>query len=358
MRIGIDGIPLAIPFPCGSKHYAEQLLNNLAQLDKKNEYIIFSQKNVLIPIQKNFHLWKIPTYIPILKRQFFISYFVRKTKIDIFHNLEPFGSNFLDKTKVITTIHDLDLNYTYPLIKYPVNRIYCEYLMRQTLNNTDFFITDTKFISEKLINKITKKNVAKITKTIPLSHDSSFIWTNQVREKKILAMGDLAPRKNIVRVIEAFSYISKKYGYSLTIITSTIKAKRHFEALVKLLAPNKKINVYVNVSTSELVCLYNMATCFIFPSLYEGFGLPILEAMACGCPVITSNRGAMKEIAGDSALLVNPESTNEIYQSMERLICNPQLLETFSKKGLKRASTFSWTKTADETYKVYKSIYK
>ena len=110
------------------------------------------------------------------------------------------------------------------------------------------------------------------------------------------------------------------------------------------------------IGPTDLVYFYNLAEVFLFPSLYEGFGLPVLEAMACGCPVITSNISALPEVVGDAAILVNPYSVEEISTAMEKVLTNKTLRLELAEKGLKRAREFSWKKNARETLELYKKV--
>ena len=112
------------------------------------------------------------------------------------------------------------------------------------------------------------------------------------------------------------------------------------------------------IPDNELEWMYLNASLFVFPSLSEGFGLPILEAMSCGVPVITSNYGAMAEVAGNAALLVNPYNIDEIAEAMYKVLTDQKLKEDLIKKGLERAKQFSWEKTAKETLEVYKEVYR
>jgi len=112
------------------------------------------------------------------------------------------------------------------------------------------------------------------------------------------------------------------------------------------------------VSQEKLPCLYRNADLFVFPSLYEGFGLPVLEAMACGTPVITSNTSSLPEVAGDAAVLVDPYSVEDIADAMERVLTDPDLRTELSRKGKERAKQFTWEKCARETLKVYEEVYR
>lgn len=366
MKIGIDGLLLTISNPCGTKLYAEQLLTNLAKIDKKNQYLIFASKKVVIPKHDNFQLIKIPSYIPIFKRQFFLASYARRYKVDVFHYLEPYGAVFFHHPNTITTVHDLDLDFTYPKFGNQANllkRYYYEIARRGVVNSSQTFITDSNSIAKELnLHLISIKKRAKIN-MIPLAADTRFKVLPNLKNPKnnyFLCMGDFAPRKNILRIIEAYSMLPTRLRatHKLKIITSSNILKK---AILEKIALRKDISSFEmleNVSLITLIKLYNKACVFLYPSLYEGFGIPILEAMACGCPVITSNRGAMKETAGNAAYLINPESTQEISKAMKNIAQNSRLFKNLRLKGLKRTRMFSWKKTAKKTLKAYEKTIK
>ena len=172
----------------------------------------------------------------------------------------------------------------------------------------------------------------------------------------ILFVGTIQPRKNIARLIEAYSmldnkdlelYVVGKPGWMFEDIYKTPK-KFGIENRVKFLD---------KVSDSELVELYKKAECFVLPSLYEGFGLPVLEAMKYGCPVITSNVSSLPEAGGDAALYVDPQSARDIKDKIEQLLGDKKLREDMIKKGYEQVKKFSWEKTARETLKVLEEVY-
>lgn len=361
MKIGIDGNPLTTPFPCGTKSYAQNLLENLARIDKKNEYVIFATKKVEIPNQKNFRLVKLPNLFPILKKQILIPFFVKKERVDVFHNLEPYGSIFLNHPKIITTVHDLRLNTTYPFLsKYLLNRLYCELTRKINFRKTKKFVTDSKTIKVELYKLLKDERNSKI-EVVYNGYDKKFTGFNNTKTKNgILCMGDFAIRKNISKMIEAYSILPQeiKNKHILKIIASTKEAGYNFLKLAHKYKIRKFVKIYTAVSDSRLIELYNNSFVFIYPSLYEGFGIPILEAMACGCPVVSSNYGAMEEIAGNSAYLLNPRSTTQISNAMQKIINSPKLKNKLKRKGLARAKMFSWEKTARKTLELYNEVYQ
>ncbi len=181
-----------------------------------------------------------------------------------------------------------------------------------------------------------------------------------ISKKYILFVGTLQPRKNLLRLIEAFAQVLKKKnmpdGLQLVIVG---KKGWLFEEILS--APEKfsisdRVKFLDFVSDEELPALYKNALCYVLPSLYEGFGLPVLEAMKYGCPVITSNVSSLPEAAGDAAMFVNPEKTVEIENALEKVITDEKLRETLVEKGYKQIKKFSWEKAASETLRVLEEV--
>ena len=149
-----------------------------------------------------------------------------------------------------------------------------------------------------------------------------------------------------------------KENYYIYVVVSNLHTKKYLENIAIKYNIHNRIKYFFLPQTKKLIGLYQKATCFIYPSLYEGFGLPILEAMACSCPVITSNYGATKEVAANAAYLVNPKSIKSIAKAMKVIATDKILRNKLINLGLQRVKKFSWEKTAWETLKVYNSVYK
>jgi len=362
MKIGIDGAPLTTPFPCGTKHYAQELICALAKIDKKNDYVIFSSKYVPIPKQKNFRLVKIPSFIPVLKRQLFLAAAAKKEKLDLFHYLEPYGAVFFRHPKIITTVHDVNLSQTYPFLGgHFFNRIYCEITRKGVFGNSKVFIAVSNFTKEELSRNLKKAGNNPNIIVVNNGLNSSYRVLNMpnVKQQYFLTMGDFTQRKNIPRVINAYSLLPKglKRKLNLKIVVNETSVLNKFTQLVKYSNIDSYTEIFQGIPTQKLSELYNGAIAFLYPSLYEGFGLPILEAMACGCPVITSNYGAMQETAGDAAYLVDPKSVKGIARAMTEIALKSKIGESLKSKGLKRAAEFSWDSTAANTLAIYRKIY-
>jgi glycosyltransferase involved in cell wall biosynthesis len=177
---------------------------------------------------------------------------------------------------------------------------------------------------------------------------------SQPREKIILHVGALQKRKNIVRLVEAFERVPP--DWRLALAGSAGFGANQILSRIEGSPARGRISVEGYVSAQSLADWYGRAMILAFPSLDEGFGIPVLEAMAAGVPVITSNRSALAEVAGEAALLVNPESVDELSEALCRMIADDRLREDFRQKGLARATAFSWPKAVEKTWNVYREL--
>lgn len=172
----------------------------------------------------------------------------------------------------------------------------------------------------------------------------------------ILAVGNLQPRKNLPRLLEVFARLRKagRISHRLVLVGQKAWKGQTILAEIERLGIADAVTLTGYVSDEELVALYNRAEVFVYPSVYEGFGLPILESMACGTPVITANTTSMPEVAGDAALLIDPRSEAELETALLRLCEDPSLRGQLRHKGLIRAGEFSWDRMAAQTLAVYR----
>jgi glycosyltransferase involved in cell wall biosynthesis len=171
----------------------------------------------------------------------------------------------------------------------------------------------------------------------------------------MLFVGKLESKKNIVRIIQAFSLLKDKYDipHDLVIVGPKGWLFRDIFRAVDELGVHRRVHFLGHVPRSDLPYLYSAADVFVFPSLYEGFGFPPLEAMACGTPVVTSNVSAIPEMVGDGALTVEPTDVGAISTAVYSILTDENLREELIEKGLQRVKLFSWAKTARETLGVY-----
>lgn len=358
MKIGIDGKPLTTPFPCGLKTYAQEILLHLAEIDRENIYIIFSPKPIRIPQQQNFLLRIGNGFLP---WQIQLPFLVWQEKIDIFHFLQQHGSIFLFHPKIVATIHDLASIWVYPgwreSLFYSILGRYVNLVRSFVLVRSTAFIAVSEATKTELLNLGIKKPIHVVFNGV----SPFFKMTKPSPERKhILAMTDFSPRKNIIRTIAAYARLplALRRKYELKIVVSMTYPEEKILRLAQELGIDKQVTLIEQPSGGKLLQLYNQAVLFAYPSVYEGFGLPILEAMACGCPVITSKAGAPQEIAGKAAVLVNPLSVVEVAQAMLEIIAEKGTAQDLRKLGLSRVKDFSWKESAQKTLAVYEKTYR
>ncbi len=284
---------------------------------------------------------------------------LKQQKIPLIYSSVPEGI-MLPCAKQVITIHDL-IPLKFPKL-FPKLKYHYHYNLPRLLKYSQAVICDSEN---------TKKDVGEI---YDLSDKPTYVIHAGLSQKKfhpqvsgiieekygfrnyLLYVGDLRPYKNLERSIEAFSLLRLK-DFKFIIIGK--KDERFYPALQKkvdALFLRDKVIFMGYISDEDLPSFYSESTALVFPSLYEGFGLPLLEAMACGCPVITSNLSSLPEVSGDSALYVDAYSSKSIAAGISSMVTNPQQRDFFKKKGFKRAKRFSWEKTAREVLEVCSSI--
>ena len=179
------------------------------------------------------------------------------------------------------------------------------------------------------------------------------VFTPSAKRKvnnNILFVGTLQPRKNITGLIKAFSILARKRDLKLTIVGKKGWLYRDIFALVKRLALEKKVIFTDFIKDSKLVSLYRQSLCFVLPSFYEGFGIPVIEAMSCGCPVLVAKTSSLPEIVGPAGLFFDPKNIRQLANLLEKVCFDRQLRTGLVNKGLQRAKYFNWEKSAEIIY--------
>lgn len=172
----------------------------------------------------------------------------------------------------------------------------------------------------------------------------------------IISVGTVQPRKNYSRLVKSLVQIRQKHDVHLVIAGGRGWLEDEFYATIQQTGMTDYVHVTGFVADEDLPALYSGAICMAYPSLYEGFGIPVLEAMACGTPVLTSTTSSLPEVAGDSAILVNPYDIDAIQDGLERLISDQDLRETLSQKGLSQAQKFTWEQSARQLKRLYTQL--
>jgi len=278
----------------------------------------------------------------------------RKNKLDIvFYPKSTIP--FFVRGKKIVTVHDLAYFmpslHAYTLL----NTFFMKRMIKSSCKRADKLIVVSENTKRDIIN-ILGINEEKIKVIYEAADEKYKIMKDkeklrEIKEKYnlskkfILFTGGITPRKNLVRLIKTFNKISNDISHDLVLTGGKGWKNKEELALIK---HNKKIKRLGFVADENMPYLYNLADIFIYPSLYEGFGLPVLETQACGCPVIASNVSSIPEVGGDSVLYIDPYNIEDIKEKMLRLAKNESLKKDLIRKGFKNVKRFSWDKAAKE----------
>ena len=257
--------------------------------------------------------------------------------------------------KRIVTIHDVYHLAFYDTLSLP-QKIYSKFMINQAVKKSDVILSVSEFSKQEIIKYTnTNKNIEIIYNGIEESWMDKNVSFDE-KENYILYVGNVKPHKNLVRALKAFSLlkdnnikfkiVGKKDGF----ITKDIE----IDKIAKNLEDRVEFTGYV--SDDELKELYKKAKIFLFPSLYEGFGIPPLEAIASGTPVISSNVASLPEVCGDSAYYVNPYDVNDIAKGMETVLKDEELQKELVQEGLERVKLYSWEKSANKLIKIIEGL--
>ncbi|MBI2334189.1 glycosyltransferase family 4 protein [Candidatus Daviesbacteria bacterium] len=349
MIIGFDGSRAFLSVRSGTENYSFQLLKALAKIDHKNKYKVYlrSQGPTLRGWPSNFQFSILNFQFLWTQRGLALQTF--KDKLDVLfvpaHTLPVIRKPGL---KTVVTVHDLGSEYL-PQMHQIKQRLYLSFMQKVQLQGATKIIAVSKATKDDLIKKI-GLDPQKIS-VIYEGYDKKLFKPHYSlpATNYFLFVGTVQPRKNLERIITAFSH-------QLSVDRLVIAGNKGWLSdkiydLPKKLGIEKRVKFLGYVPDGKLPALYSGAIALVFPSLFEGFGLPILEAQACGCPVITSNVSSMPEVAGKGAILVDPYNIDDIVKGMERVKSQESRVKII-KAGFENIKRFSWEKCARETLKI------
>ncbi len=347
MKVAIDVSPLQTEHKVrGVGFYLENLKNALVKYYPQNEYIFF-QRGQTLP--RDLDLVHFPYFEP-----FFLARSIYK------------------KYKTVVTVHDLTPIVFPSLFPRGIKGEIMWQMQKFSLKKANAIITDSASSKNDVI-KFTGIPSARIH-VVFLAAGEQFkpLKTYDLRlksvkkkfnlpDKFLLYVGDVTPNKNLPRLLDAAVDLKIPIVMVGKSLVSENYDKNNFwnhdlNRVNELARENKNILRLGFVSNEELVQIYNLATVFVMPSLYEGFGLPILEAMACGCPVITSKEGSLEEVAGKAANFVDAYDVESIKFGIDKVFKNDKLRDELTQKGFENVKRFSWKKTAENTLSVYRQV--
>jgi glycosyltransferase involved in cell wall biosynthesis len=360
LRIGIDARHLTHPQEGGFKSYTQSLVSAITKVDRRNEYLVYTDRpsDQLMQFPDNFRVKPIEGSLPV-REQVAMPIALARDHIEIAHFLSN-TAPLLIRCPYVLTVHDVIpcLPEAHPRMsgnrKARLLDRYWREVIPLAAARASRIVTVSDFSSQD-IQRVLKTPEDRI-QVLHNGFDPVFRVMDRGHCDRLLAEYRLSgsqfmlaflskePRKNSAAVVSAFRLFSAKVPNCGLVLVSS--SRDDSGALSDDILKDTRITVLRRVPQETLVALYNAAAALVFPSFSEGFGLPVLEAMACGAPVVASSIGALSEVAGDAALLVDPANVNVIAQAMLAVVSNERLWHSLRAKGLERATQFSWEETA------------
>ncbi len=376
MKIGIEGQRLYRAKKHGMDMVALELIKNLQLIDHENEYVIFVKPdvdNTCIPKASNFKIVELkggpyPTWEQIALPQAAFA-----EGCDLLHCTSNTGPIF-SKVPLITILHDIIYLESISIFKrggtfyQKFGNMYRRFVVPPVVKKSKRVATVSNFEKDRI------KNFMKLGDNLVAIYNGVGNHFQKITDEEVLNaakskfdlpdhflffLGNTDPKKNTPNVLKAFAEFNKQSTTKYKLVMLDYEENALQTILNDIGHPNIRKDIHLTgyVLNSELPAIINQCEVFLYPSLRESFGIPILEGMACGVPVITSNTSSMPEIAEGAALIVDPNNPNEITNAIQQLIENSNLKEEFIEKGLKRAKLFSWKNMASQYLKLYEEVY-
>jgi len=370
LRIAIDAHSVGAKL-AGNESYATNLIEALARVDSVNEYTLyvttaeararFSQR------WPNFRIQTTLPHTPLIRIPLTLATELRKRPVDVLH--VQFTAPPFSPCPVVVSVHDLSFEHL-PQTFNRRSRTQLRLTVRHSVRRAARILTLSEHTRRDMIETY-GTSPERIT-AIPIAAPSYFGRVREERELQrvrhiygiegdyILCVSSIQPRKNLPRLVRAYESLRNKRGPGklpkLVLVGKC--AWLYDETLRSIEEGRMKDSVILTgyVPQSDLPALYSGSICFVYPSYFEGFGLPPLEAMKCGAPVIAGNRTSLPEVVGDAGILVDPYDVNAIAAAIERLIDDPDYRQQLRVKGLARSSVFDWNETARRTLDVYEQV--
>jgi glycosyltransferase involved in cell wall biosynthesis len=352
----------------GVSNYTEQLVRHLAQVDRENQYTIFTTRGLkgdLLALPPNFTVRSsaLPTINPRVRvpwEQFVAPVLLRLIGADLYHgvlNVMPLAS----PVPSVVTIHDLS-PFLFPQTFRRVNRTYTRWAIKVACRRAAHLLAVSEYTKSEIMRwlhvpaeriTVTYNGVAERFRPQDAAAVAELRRRAGLPERFILFVGTLEPRKNLPALLEAYARIAGDTDAALVIGGGKGWLYDEIFARAEQLNLGQRLHFAGFIPDEELPLWYAAAELFVLPSLYEGFGIPVLEAMACGTPVVTTTSSSLPEVAGDAALTVPPTDIDAMADAMLRLLQQPELRAELIERGVEQAARFTWESTAQRTLGVY-----
>jgi len=368
MRIGVDSRPLREKQTSGIPRFVRSVLRALSEIDDENEYVLYAHKDFDFKLPN--HRWTKKfgalTRYGSVWMQAELPFWLKRDKVDLFWGTQHILPLMMSgQIRSVLTVHDL-IHCVFPGSMKPLNLIINKMIIPPSVKKADVVATDSYWTLLDVKNFINPQKTA--MEVVKLAQGRQF-WSRDRKESKekvariigssepyLLTVGTFEPRKNLVGAFRAYSLIAEKIPHRLLVVGQKGWKNNTVLQEIKNSSVKDKITFAGYVADEFLPFIYSGADLFIFPSLYEGFGLPCLEAMACGVPVIASKVSSIPEVVGDAALLVDPNNHQEIADKIIQVLERPELRRDLVNRGKKQSSDFTWEKTAREMLSIFNRL--
>lgn len=355
----------------GVSHYVEALLHHLGQIDTTNRYTVYTTRGVdaaALGLPANFVVRpsRFPTINPRVRipwEQLIAPISLAREGADVYHgvlNVMP----LLAAIPSVVTIHDLSA-ILFPQTFRRINRMYTRWAINVSAKRAAHIFTVSEYAKREIVTHL-HVPAERVTVTYdacdarfqpaPAAELAAFRQRHGLPERYLFYLGTLEPRKNIPRLLDAYAQIAHEVDAPLLIGGGKGWLYEPILAQAERLQLGDKLKFVGYIPQEEQHLWYGAATAFVFPSLYEGFGMPPLEAMACGTPVIVSNASCLPEVTGDAGLQVDPHDVDGWADAMRRILADAALRADLSARGLVQATKFSWLDTARRTQAIYHAV--
>jgi glycosyltransferase involved in cell wall biosynthesis len=367
LRVAIDAHSVGTGLG-GNESYATNLIEALAEIDQENRYTLYVTRREAIEHFSNrwpnFYVRATLPHTPLIRIPLILSAELRRHPVDVLH--VQFTAPPLSPCPVVVSIHDLSFEHLPQTFKWR-SRKQLRITVRRSAREASQVIALSEHARKDIIEtynippeRVTAIPLAAAAHFRPIRNDEELQRLRQtygIEGEYILSVGAIQPRKNLSRLVAAYSRLrrAKPEGNLPKLVLAGKCAWLYEETLrtIKELQVSDSVILTGYVPESDLPVLYSGALCFVYPSYFEGFGLPPLEAMKCGVPVIVGNRTSLPEVVGDAGILVDPFNADAIAGAMDNLISDSNLRAELSIRGLARANLFDWRETALQTLTVY-----
>jgi glycosyltransferase involved in cell wall biosynthesis len=376
MRIGIEAQRIFRPKKHGMDMVALELIKNLQRIDTENEYFIFVKPDAdrnIIRETGNFHRVEIKGGFYPFWEQVLLPMAARKYKCDLLHctsNTAPVVST----VPLMITLHDII--YLEKLMLFgkagswyqKLGNVYRRWVVPPVVRKSRMVITVSDFERDRISRffrmepdrlKTVYNGVSQHFKPISDPAELTRIKDKyKLPDRFFFFLGNTDPKKNTRGVIQSFAWFRTSSGEDYKLVMPDYPEDALTALVRDLGCPEIREHIHLTgyIVNTDLPGIINLSKLFLYPSLRESFGIPILEGMACGIPVITSNTSSMPEIAGDAALLIDPHQPQQITDAIRQLLASKEMYEDLSRKGLKRSSLFSWENMARQVLNLYNSL--